>query len=127
MERGERLHRWRLWFLICLLPATIYRINLVHGLGPALQIAEGQTVELPAKTHRLLEERTNPTWSTTWFGPLYRIPPAAKTCRRRLVCVESFTTQFAKNVLVSIFDKFRDRVLYKYVYKRIQTSTLVKI
>jgi len=54
MERGERLHRWRPWVLLCLLPPTIYRINLVHGLGPALQIAEGQTVELPAKTHRLL-------------------------------------------------------------------------
>ena len=51
------------------MPATIYRINLVHGLGPALQIAEGQTVELPAKTHRLLEERTNPTWPATWFAP----------------------------------------------------------
>jgi L-fucose isomerase len=24
---------------------------------------------LPAKTHRLLEERTNPTWPTTWFAP----------------------------------------------------------
>ena len=71
MERGERLHRWRPWVLLCLLPPTIYRINLVHGIGPALQIAEGQTVELPAKTHRLLEERTNPTWLTTWFGPLY--------------------------------------------------------
>ena len=51
------------------MPATIYRLNLVQGLGPALQIAEGETVELPEKTHRLLEERTNPTWPTTWFAP----------------------------------------------------------
>ena len=51
------------------MPATMFRLNLVHGLGPALQIAEGETVALPAKTHRILEERTNPTWPTTWFAP----------------------------------------------------------
>ncbi len=51
------------------MPATIFRLNLVAGLGPVLQIAEGETVELPAKPHRLLEERTNPTWPTTWFAP----------------------------------------------------------
>jgi L-fucose isomerase len=51
------------------MPATIFRLNLVDGLGPALQIAEGETVELPAKAHKLLEERTNPTWPTTWFAP----------------------------------------------------------
>jgi L-fucose isomerase len=51
------------------MPATIFRLNLVQGLGPALQIAEGETVELPPKAHRLLEERTNPTWPTTWFAP----------------------------------------------------------
>lgn len=51
------------------MPATIYRLNLVDGLGPALQIAEGETIELPAPTHRVLEERTNPTWPTTWFVP----------------------------------------------------------
>ncbi len=51
------------------MPATIYRLNLVSGLGPALQIAEGETIELPEKAHRVLEERTNPTWPTTWFVP----------------------------------------------------------
>jgi L-fucose isomerase len=51
------------------MPATIFRLNLVEGLGPALQIAEGETVELPAKAHKLLEDRTNPTWPTTWFSP----------------------------------------------------------
>lgn len=49
--------------------ATIFRLNMVEGLGPALQIAEGETVELPDKAHKLLEERTNPTWPTTWFSP----------------------------------------------------------
>ena len=51
------------------MPATIFRLNMVEGLGPALQIAEGETVELPDKAHKLLEERTNPTWPTTWFSP----------------------------------------------------------
>ena len=51
------------------MPVTICRLNLVKGLGPALQIAEGETIELPAKVHALLDERTNPTWPTTWFVP----------------------------------------------------------
>ena len=51
------------------MPATILRLNLVKGLGPALQIAEGTTVELPDNVHDALDERTNPTWPTTWFCP----------------------------------------------------------
>ncbi len=51
------------------MPATICRLNLVKGLGPALQIAEGTTIELPNKVHAILDERTNPTWPTTWFVP----------------------------------------------------------
>ncbi|MFM8653874.1 MAG: L-fucose isomerase, partial [Verrucomicrobiota bacterium] len=51
------------------MPCTIHRLNLVRGLGPVLQIAEGQTVDLPAKVTQILEERTNPTWPTTWFVP----------------------------------------------------------
>jgi L-fucose isomerase len=49
---------------------TMSRINLVKGLGPALQIAEGYTIELPEPIHRTLDERTNPTWPTTWFVPI---------------------------------------------------------
>ncbi len=51
------------------MPATMTRINLVAGLGPALQIAEGHTVELPSEVHDVLDNRTNPTWPTTWFAP----------------------------------------------------------
>lgn len=51
------------------MPVTISRLNLVRGLGPVLQIAEGHTVELPREVHRILDERTNPTWPTTWFAP----------------------------------------------------------
>lgn len=51
------------------MPVTMWRINLVKGLGPVLQIAEGQTIDLPEEVHRTLDERTNPTWPTTWFVP----------------------------------------------------------
>jgi L-fucose/D-arabinose isomerase len=52
------------------MPVTMSRINLIKGLGPALQIAEGYTVELPEDVSRILTERTDPTWPTTWFAPL---------------------------------------------------------
>ncbi len=51
------------------MPSTMVRLNLVDGLGPALQIAEGQTIELPEDIHDALDQRTNPTWPTTWFAP----------------------------------------------------------
>jgi L-fucose isomerase len=51
------------------MPATMFRINLVKGLGPVLQIAEGQFVNLPPEIYTVLEERTNPTWPSHWFVP----------------------------------------------------------
>ncbi len=51
------------------MPVTMSRINLIKGLGPALQIAEGTVVELPDDVHETLELRTDPTWPTTWFVP----------------------------------------------------------
>ena len=51
------------------MPVTMSRINLVKGLGPVLQLAEGWTVELPSEIHKILDERTDPTWPTTWFVP----------------------------------------------------------
>jgi len=53
-------------------PATMSRVNLVKGLGPALQIAEGYTVDVPLEVHDALDQRTNPTWPTTWFCPRLR-------------------------------------------------------
>ena len=52
------------------MPVTMCRLNLVKGLGPALQIAEGWTIDLPEKVHDVLDQRTNPTWPTTWFAPI---------------------------------------------------------
>jgi L-fucose isomerase len=51
------------------MPITMTRLNLVDGLGPVLQIAEGWSVELPKDVHKKLDERTDPTWPTTWFAP----------------------------------------------------------
>ena len=51
------------------MPVTMIRLNLVKGLGPMLQIAEGWTVNLPDDVSDKLMERTNPTWPCTWFAP----------------------------------------------------------
>ncbi|KEY60226.1 L-fucose isomerase [Serratia sp. DD3] len=50
-------------------PFTLSRVNIVKGVGPVLQIAEGWSVELPAEMHNALDKRTNETWPTTWFAP----------------------------------------------------------
>ncbi|NLO83228.1 MAG: L-fucose isomerase [Clostridiales bacterium] len=52
------------------MPVTLSRINLIKGLGPVLQLAEGYTVELPEDMHDALDLRTDPTWPTTWFVPI---------------------------------------------------------
>ncbi len=51
------------------MPITLARINLVKGLGPVLQLAEGWTVDLPQSVHQILDDRTNKTWPTSWFVP----------------------------------------------------------
>ncbi len=52
------------------MPVTMVRINIIKGIGPVIQIAEGHTIDLPAKIHQILDERTDPTWPTTWFAPI---------------------------------------------------------
>ncbi len=51
------------------MPATMIRLNLVKGLGPVLQIAEGWTIQLPDDVTNTLMMRTDPTWPCTWFTP----------------------------------------------------------
>ena len=51
------------------MPVTMTRLNIIKGLGPALQLAEGYTVELDEDVHDALDQRTKPTWPTTWFAP----------------------------------------------------------
>ena len=51
------------------MPVTMIRLNLIKGLGPALQIAEGWTVALPDEVTDVLWKRTDYTWPCTWFAP----------------------------------------------------------
>lgn len=51
------------------MPVTMTRLNIIKGLGPVLQIAEGYTVDLPKDMNDILDQRTDPTWPTTWFTP----------------------------------------------------------
>ncbi len=51
------------------MPVTMIRLNLIKGLGPALQIAEGWTVRLPDEVSHVLWKRTDYTWPCTWFAP----------------------------------------------------------
>ena len=52
------------------MPVTMSRMNLVDGLGPFLQIAEGYTVDLPADVFDIINRRTDPGWPSTWFAPI---------------------------------------------------------
>jgi len=61
------------------MPATMFRLNLVKGLGPVMQIAEGYTVELPADVSDALWKRTDYTWPCTWFAPICNGKGAFKT------------------------------------------------
>lgn len=51
------------------MPVTMCRLNLVKGLGPVLQIAEGQTVDVDQHIFETINKRTDQTWPTTWFVP----------------------------------------------------------
>ncbi len=52
------------------MPVTMLRVNIVEGVGPTIQIAEGYTCVLPDDVHQKLDKRTDPTWPTTWFAPI---------------------------------------------------------
>ena len=51
------------------MPVTMVRVNLVDGLGPVIQIAEGYTVDLPDDVNATVLNRTDPTWPSTYFAP----------------------------------------------------------
>ncbi len=51
------------------MPVTMLRLNMVKGLGPVMQIAEGWTVNLPDEVSDVLWKRTDYTWPCTWFAP----------------------------------------------------------
>jgi len=51
------------------MPVTLLRLNIVDGIGLVLQIAEGYTINMPDVIHKVIDERTDRTWPTTWFAP----------------------------------------------------------
>ena len=51
------------------MPVTMSRLNMVDGIGPVLQIAEGYTCDVPEHVFDIINKRTDPTWPTTWFAP----------------------------------------------------------
>lgn len=52
------------------MPVTMLRVNVIDGIGPVLQLAEGYTCDLPDQIHNTIDKRTDPTWPTTWFAPI---------------------------------------------------------
>lgn len=60
------------------MPCTFARVNLIKGLGPAIQIVEGYTVELPEAVNKTLLDRTDKTWPSTWFAPILNDTDAFK-------------------------------------------------
>lgn len=52
------------------MPATMIRCNIIEGVGPTLQVIEGYTCKIDDEIHRILDERTDRTWPTTWFAPI---------------------------------------------------------
>lgn len=51
------------------MPVTMLRVNIIDGIGPVIQIAEGHTVVIDEQAHNKIDWRTDPTWPTTWFAP----------------------------------------------------------
>ena len=58
------------------MPCTMIRMNIVKNLGPVLQLAEGWTVDVSEKQFRILDDRTDKGWPTTWFAP--RLDPTKR-------------------------------------------------
>ena len=61
------------------MPCTMIRMNIVKNLGPVLQLAEGWTVDVSEKQFRILDDRTDKGWPTTWFAP--RLDPTKRPFR----------------------------------------------
>lgn len=51
------------------MPVTMCRLNLVKGVGPVLQLAEGWTATFPDEVFDIIDKRTDKTWPSTFFVP----------------------------------------------------------
>ena len=84
------------------MPATMIRLNLVKGLGPVLQIAEGWTLNLPDEVSDKLWKRTDYTWPCTWFAPRCTGKGAFKTAYDVMNNWGANTVQFLTDMSVLI-------------------------
>lgn len=51
------------------MPVTMCRVNLIKGIGPVLQIAEGWTATFPDEVFQIINKRTDQIWPSTFFVP----------------------------------------------------------
>lgn len=51
------------------MPLTLIRVNIIDGVGPVLQIAEGYSCVVPEKVADIIWKITDYTWPTTFFAP----------------------------------------------------------
>ncbi|MBQ5953043.1 MAG: L-fucose isomerase [Clostridia bacterium] len=86
------------------IPVTMLRISIVQGIGPTIQIAEGSTVVLPDAVHEILDQRTDPTWPTTWFAPRLTGEGAFKD-------VYSVMANWSANHGVTVYGHIGDRLI----------------
>ncbi len=96
-------------------PVTMLRLSVVDGIGPVLQVAEGSTVVLPDDVHDLLDQRTDPTWPTTWFAPRLTGEGAFKD-------VYSVMANWSANHGVTVYGHVGDRLLTLASMLRIPVS-----
>lgn len=84
------------------MPITMIRCNINEGVGPTLQVIEGYTCVLDPEVHKTLDERTSPTWPTTWFAP--NLTGAAKS-------VYNVMAKWGANHGASVYGHVGDKVL----------------
>lgn len=86
------------------MPLTMIRTNIVEGVGPVLQVIEGHTCVLEEDVHKILTERTDRTWPTTWFVPKLNDEGAASS-------VYEVMAKWGANHCASVYGHIGDRLL----------------
>ena len=85
------------------MPVTMIRCNIVEGVGPTLQVIEGHTCVLNENVHKILDERTDRTWPTTWFAPKIGVCGADS--------VYNVMAKWGANHAASVYGQVGDRLL----------------
>lgn len=96
------------------MPLTMIRCNIVEGVGPTLQVVEGHTCVLDPEVHKILDERTDRTWPTTWFAPNIGIGAADS--------VYNVMAKWGANHGASVYGHVGDRIITLASMLRIPVS-----